>query len=304
MALLADRPLLETMQTFHLKFLVKYVVIAVLALGSSMAFSQVSLSIGIAPPPLQVYTQPSCPGDGYIWTPGYWAYGDSGYYWVPGQWVQPPELGVYWTPPYWGWNGSSYAFNDGYWGPNVGYYGGINYGYGYGGQGYYGGRWQGSHFQYNATVNNIRTSNVHYTYAGRAATSQSASRVSYNGGSGGTRAQPTAAQRQVAMAHHGQPSRSQTAARTQSVPAVKPAAAEAQTPRVTESQPADHTPGLAERQPAAVTHAPEEVAPRPRPEAVAKAPSHLQPQVHAETHAAPGGAESHAQGGANKPQDH
>ena len=28
--------------------------------------------VGFAPPPLPVYEQPICPGEGYIWTPGYW----------------------------------------------------------------------------------------------------------------------------------------------------------------------------------------------------------------------------------------
>ena len=36
------------------------------------------------PPPLPVYAQPACPGDGYLWTPGYWNYASAGYYWVPG----------------------------------------------------------------------------------------------------------------------------------------------------------------------------------------------------------------------------
>src|SRR5262249_10457129 len=39
--------------------------------------SGVGVSIGIAPPVLPVYDQPLCPGPGYIWTPGYWAYGGS-----------------------------------------------------------------------------------------------------------------------------------------------------------------------------------------------------------------------------------
>jgi hypothetical protein len=50
----------------------------------------IGISIRIAPPILPVYTQPVCPGDGYLWTPGYWAYGPDGYYWVPGTWVRPP----------------------------------------------------------------------------------------------------------------------------------------------------------------------------------------------------------------------
>src|SRR5882757_7148519 len=66
------------------------------------AFAGVFVSINIAPPALPVYEQPLCPGDGYIWTPGYWAYGDEGYYWVPGTWVLAPQPGYLWTPGYWG----------------------------------------------------------------------------------------------------------------------------------------------------------------------------------------------------------
>src|ERR1700760_536369 len=42
-----------------------------------------------APLPLPEYEQPVCPGDGYLWTPGYWRWYAGGYYWVPGTWVQP-----------------------------------------------------------------------------------------------------------------------------------------------------------------------------------------------------------------------
>jgi hypothetical protein len=44
-------------------------------------------------PELPVYEQPICPGDGYIWTPGYWAW-DGEYYWVPGTWVMAPKSGT------------------------------------------------------------------------------------------------------------------------------------------------------------------------------------------------------------------
>src|SRR5580698_8986903 len=113
------------------------------------AMAQVSVSISIAPPALVEYEQPVCPQEGYIWTPGYWAYGEDGYYWVPGTWVEPPEVGVLWTPGYWGWNGGSYLWNDGYWGPTVGFYGGVDYGFGYTGTGYAGGYWNRGAFYYN-----------------------------------------------------------------------------------------------------------------------------------------------------------
>ncbi|HEV2731037.1 MAG TPA: YXWGXW repeat-containing protein, partial [Terriglobales bacterium] len=68
-------------------------VLLMLALTAS-CFAGVSVSVSLAPPVLPVYEQPPCPGDGYIWTPGYWAYDydDGDYYWVPGTWVEAPEV--------------------------------------------------------------------------------------------------------------------------------------------------------------------------------------------------------------------
>src|ERR1700676_3082982 len=49
------------------------------------------------PPPLPEYEQPPVPAEGYLWTPGYWAYAPGGYFWVPGTWVEPPRIGLLWT---------------------------------------------------------------------------------------------------------------------------------------------------------------------------------------------------------------
>ena len=38
--------------------------------GTASAQVAVEFSVGFAPPPLPVYEQPICPGEGYIWTPG------------------------------------------------------------------------------------------------------------------------------------------------------------------------------------------------------------------------------------------
>ena len=316
------------MRIFQKQFLAGYLLSAVLALGSSLAHAQVSLSIDIAPPPMVVYEQPACPDDGYLWTPGYWAYGDGDYYWVPGTWVQPPEVGLLWTPGYWGWNGNGYAFNDGYWGPNVGFYGGIDYGYGYNGSGYNGGSWQGGHFAYNRSANNRPSASV-----------------SFNGGAGGVQAQPTAQERQFSSQRHtpatsvqtahvqaASQDRSQFAKANGGKPATtavaKPEAytklaqqhtaaqplkpQDAVTPQAAvkpqqESQPAPEekqAPEASQNKPAATSEQPQfkpqvkteqtpqekpEAAPQPRPEAVEK------PQAPAESHApAQAPAESHA----------
>ena len=129
------------------------------------AQDNVGIAVDIAPPPLPVYDQPPIPAPGYIWTPGYWAWDDdTGYYWVPGTWVLPPEPALLWTPGYWGWNDGVYAFHEGYWGPEVGFYGGVSYGYGYTGDGYEGGYWRGGAFFYNRTVNNISNVQISNVY--------------------------------------------------------------------------------------------------------------------------------------------
>jgi hypothetical protein len=151
----------------------------------------VGISVGIAPPAFPYYEQPLCPGEGFIWTPGYWAWDGTDYYWVPGTWVEAPFVGGLWTPGYWGWGGSAFMWHVGYWGPQVGFYGGINYGYGYGGFGYEGGRWNGGVFAYNTSVSHIDVNVIHNTYV-QNVTNVRPGRVAYNGGTGGVQRQPTA----------------------------------------------------------------------------------------------------------------
>jgi WXXGXW repeat (2 copies) len=173
----------------------------------------VGVSINIAPPVLPVVVQPACPVAGYIWTPGYWGWGGGGYYWVPGVWVAPPAVGLLWTPPWWGWNNGVYAFNEGYWGPTVGFYGGINYGYGYSGNGYWGGRWEGDSFRYNTAVTRVNTNVVHNTYVDRSVNRQvDTNRAAFNGPNG-VKAEPTAEQKAAAHNARKMPPTSQQLAR-------------------------------------------------------------------------------------------
>src|ERR1700722_3163811 len=114
--------------------------LALLAMPSvSSGQVAVGISVRVAPPPIPVYAQPVCPGEGFMWTPGYWGYADGDYYWVPGTWVRPAFVGGLWTPGYWGWGGGLYLWHPGYWGRHIGFYGGVNYGFGYGGGGFVGG---------------------------------------------------------------------------------------------------------------------------------------------------------------------
>lgn len=175
------------------------------------AWSQVAvtMSINVGPPPLPYYDQPAIPGEGYLWTPGYWAWSpdDNDYYWVPGTWVQPPETGMLWTPGYWAYDNVGYRWNVGYWARQVGFYGGLNYGYGYSGVGYLGGRWEGGRLRYNLGANNLgRGGDNHSTYRTRLPTPVRNNRSGVNGGPEGTRAlQPTPAQLQQLSNRHTEP---------------------------------------------------------------------------------------------------
>ena len=172
-------------------------VAAVAAPAAGFASVNIAISVNTPPPALPVYVQPAIPAPGYIWTPGYWAWGPAGYYWVPGVWVMPPSVGVLWTPGYWGWSGGAYLFHPGYWGPHIGFYGGVNYGFGYTGYGFEGGYWRGGVFNYNRSVTNITNVNVTNVY-NKTVIVNNVNRVSYNGGNGGINARASA-QEQAAM---------------------------------------------------------------------------------------------------------
>jgi hypothetical protein len=168
----------------------------------SSAFD-VDVSINVAPPELPVYEQPEIPGDGYIWTPGYWAWGDGDYYWVPGTWVLAPQPGYLWTPGYWGWDNGVYLWHGGYWGTQIGFYGGVNYGFGYFGHGYDGGYWDHGAFRYNRAYSNVRN-DTHITnvYNKTVINNISVNHVSFNGGNGGIQAHADEHEMAAEHAHH------------------------------------------------------------------------------------------------------
>jgi hypothetical protein len=177
--------------------------------AASYAQIGIGISVAIAPPPIPIYVQPPIPAPDYLWTPGYWAWNGDDYYFVPGSWIEAPQPGYLWTPGYWGWRDGGYFFNQGYWGPHIGFYGGIDYGFGYGGVGYRGGYWRDGHFSYNQSVNNINRNIIHNTYNERIE-APSGPRVGYNGGQGGVRAEPSAAERQAQAFPHTPPTAAQT----------------------------------------------------------------------------------------------
>lgn len=176
--------------------------------------AQITVSINIAPPELPVYVQPMVPAQGYLWIPGYWAYDDMvGYYWVPGYWTLPPAVGYLWTPGYWNFVNGLYVWNRGYWGRRVGYYGGINYGYGYYGNGFYGGRWKGRTYLYNTEVTNVNKTVIKNVYVQKNTYIQnnrnSSTKYSFNG-KGGTAAKPSKEDLIVSKSKRISPTKSQT----------------------------------------------------------------------------------------------
>jgi hypothetical protein len=196
---------------FYVRSVTRWMVLPILMLAFSAAsFGQIAvgISVRIGPPALPVYAQPICPAPGYIWTPGYWAWSDDdGYYWVPGTWIVAP-VGMLWTPGYWGWGGGVYLWHAGYWGPHVGFYGGINYGFGYGGVGFVGGEWRGGAFFYNRAVMNVSVTNVTNVYTRTVIVNEN--HVAFNGGAGGVQARPTPQEESYAHEQHIAPLAAQT----------------------------------------------------------------------------------------------
>jgi hypothetical protein len=198
------------MRFLRMLFLAFAVFFAVLSIPAT-SFAAVGVMVTIGPPPLPIYDQPICPGDGYLWTPGYWGWDDGfdDYYWVPGTWVLAPEVGFLWTPPYWGWSVDHFAFYDGYWGPTIGFYGGINYGFGYFGVGFEGGRWDNGHFFYNRAVMNVNVTEIHNVY-NTTVNIHNDNHVSFNGGNGGVEAHPTPQEEAARNERHVGPVAAQT----------------------------------------------------------------------------------------------
>ncbi len=160
--------------------------------------------VNAAPPPLPSYGQPPLAQAGDLWVPGFWAWREPipDYYWVPGTWVRPPRQGLLWTPPYWSRVDGGYVFHAGYWAEQVGFYGGIDYGYGYTGDGYQGGRWENGVFSYNRAVNNLGSLDLASVYDEAIAADTRSVRVSFNGGSRGTAARPTSRDEALAGERH------------------------------------------------------------------------------------------------------
>jgi hypothetical protein len=90
--------------------------------------------------------------------------------------------------------GGRYRFHHGYWARHIGFYGGINYGFGYFGVGYEGGYWNGPHFYYNTVITHVNRDRVRDVYVHNVTVNREPGRVSFNGGRGGLQVRPRPAE--------------------------------------------------------------------------------------------------------------
>ena len=94
----------------------KWIVSAILASGlTAPAFAQVGIYIGRTPPPMRYEVEGPMPGPGYVWTEGYWAWGDGRYEWRRGAWQRPPYEGAYWSHPHYDHYQQGWAVHEGHW---------------------------------------------------------------------------------------------------------------------------------------------------------------------------------------------
>jgi len=98
------------------------------------------------------------------------------------------------------------VFHPGYWGPQVGYYGGVNYGFGYLGVGFVGGEWRDHDFYYNRAAWRVDDRRIHDYYEDRRDWDrhwvERDSRTSYSGGPGGIRHDPDQRERMAMRDQH------------------------------------------------------------------------------------------------------
>jgi len=117
---------------------------------------------------------------------------------VPGTWVLAPQWAICGHPDIGVGTMASMFGMLAIGAPHIGFYGGINYGFGYVGEGFEGGEWRGGSFFYNRSVTNVNITNVTNIY-NKTVIVNNNTHVAFNGGQGGTAARPTA--RQEAFAH-------------------------------------------------------------------------------------------------------
>ncbi|MDP2817001.1 MAG: hypothetical protein Q8O29_01745 [Polaromonas sp.] len=86
---------------------------AVLAGATAPALAQVTINIGIAPPPVLYEVVPVL-APTQAWAPGYWAWNGDRHVWVRGRAMSKRD-GYRWAPDNWVQTGNGYVRQPGYW---------------------------------------------------------------------------------------------------------------------------------------------------------------------------------------------
>jgi hypothetical protein len=93
----------------------------VAAMLAMPAWSQISVYIGIAPPPIRVEVPPPPPEPSFVWVTGFWAPQGNRYRWVSGHYMRPPYEGAAWYGPHYEQGARGWHYRDGYWGHGRGH---------------------------------------------------------------------------------------------------------------------------------------------------------------------------------------
>lgn len=93
----------------------RWVLGMIAATVTSPAWAQISVVIGIAPPPVRIEAPPPPPAPEMIWVGGFWAPQGPRYHWVPGHYEHPPYAGAYWAAPRYVREDEGWRYHKGYW---------------------------------------------------------------------------------------------------------------------------------------------------------------------------------------------
>jgi len=89
---------------------------AVAAALATPAWSQISVYIGVAPPPIRIEAPPPPPPQPtLIWIGGFWAPQGEHYRWVAGHYAPPPYPGAYWSGPHYVHEARGWHYREGSW---------------------------------------------------------------------------------------------------------------------------------------------------------------------------------------------
>lgn len=94
---------------------IKKILLTALLAGAAAApaLAQISIHIGVAPPPPQYEAVPVLTPE-RVWAPGYWAWNGDRHVWVRGHAILKRD-GYRWAPDHWEKAGNGYHRQPGYW---------------------------------------------------------------------------------------------------------------------------------------------------------------------------------------------